>query len=128
LLVVIPLVALVLTVSIPNLSRRFLVLAQHRVLTIGTLIFATQALWVNVARPLHIRWPDIYNTLGLVIFLLSIGYTGLEIMVTEERRLLLLDDELEIARRLQFSILPERTPQISGLEIALYADYQRVAR
>jgi sigma-B regulation protein RsbU (phosphoserine phosphatase) len=117
-LVVILLAALVLTLSIPGLSRRFLVVAQHRVLTIGTLIFAAQALWVNVARPLHISVPDIYNTLGFAIFLLSIGYTGVEIMVTDERRLLLLDDELAIARQLQFSILPERTPQIADLEIA----------
>ena len=72
-LVVILLVVLVLTLSIPSLSRRFLVVAQHRVLTIGTLIFAAQALWVNVARPLHIRVPDIYNTLGFATFLLSIG-------------------------------------------------------
>lgn len=118
LLVVILLGALVLTLSIPSLSRRFFVVAQHRVLTIGTLIFAAQALWVNVARPLHIRVPNIYNTLGFAIFLLSIGYTGVEIMVTDERRLLSLDDELAIARQLQFSILPERTPQIPGLEIA----------
>jgi phosphoserine phosphatase RsbU/P len=118
LLVVIVLVALVLTVSIPSLSRRFLVVAQHRVLTIGTLIFGAQALWVNVARPFHIRVPDIYNTLGFAIFLLSIGYTGVQIMVADERRLLLLDDELAIARHLQFSILPERIPQIPGLEIA----------
>lgn len=118
LLVVILLVALVLTLSIPSLSRRFLVVSQHRVLTIGTLIFAVQALWVNVARPLNISVPNIYDTLGFAIFLLSIGYTGVEIMVTDERRLLLLDDELAIARKLQFSILPERTPQIAGLEIA----------
>jgi phosphoserine phosphatase RsbU/P len=39
-------------------------------------------------------------------------------MISDERRLLLLDDELAIARQLQFSILPERMPQIAGLEIA----------
>jgi sigma-B regulation protein RsbU (phosphoserine phosphatase) len=117
-LVVILLVVLVLTLSIPRLSRRFLVVARHGALTIGTLIFAAQALWVNVARPLHISVPNMYNTLGFAIFLLSIGYTGVEIIVTEERRLLSLDDELAIARQLQFSILPERMPQIAGLEIA----------
>ena len=117
-LVEILLVTLVLTLSIPNLSRRFLVVAQHRPLTIGTFIFAAQALWVNAARLLHINWPNIYNTFGFAIFLLSIGYTGVEIVISDERRLLLLDDELAIARQLQFSILPERMPQISGLEIA----------
>jgi phosphoserine phosphatase RsbU/P len=118
LLVVILLVAIVLTVSIPSVSRRFLMVTHHRALTIGTLIFTAQALWINIARPLHIRVPDIYNTLGFAIFLLSIGYTGVEIMLSDERRLLLLDDELAIARQLQFSILPERAPQIAGLEIA----------
>lgn len=117
-LVVILLLALVLSLSIPSLSRRFLVVAQHRVLTVGTFVFAAQALWVNIARPLNLSVPRIYNTLGFAIFLLSIGYTGVEIMITDERRLLSLDDELAIARQLQLSILPERTPQIAGLDIA----------
>jgi sigma-B regulation protein RsbU (phosphoserine phosphatase) len=117
-LITILLAALVVTLSIPSLSRRFLVVTQHRVLTIGTFIFAAHALWVNVARPFQITVPNIYNTLGFAVFLLSIGYTGVEIMVADERRLLLLDDELAIARRLQFSILPERVPQIAGLDIA----------
>jgi phosphoserine phosphatase RsbU/P len=118
LLVSILLVALLLTLLIPTLSRRFLVLARHRVLTAGTLIFAAQALWVNFARPLHIRVPDSYNTLGFAIFLLSMAYTGVETVVNDARRLQLLDDELAIARKLQLSILPERTPQIAGLDIA----------
>lgn len=121
-LVAILLAALVLTLSIPSLSGRFLVVARHRVLTIGTLVFGAQALWVNVARPFQIQVPEIYNTLGFAVFLLSIGYTGVEIMLADERRLLLLDDELAIARQLQFSILPEHTPEIAGLEIA--AAYQ----
>lgn len=117
-LVVILLVALVLTLLIASWSRRFLVVAQHRVLTVGTFLFAAQALWVNVARPFSINVPRIYNTLGFAVFLLSIGYTGVEIMVADERRLLLLDDELAIARQLQFSILPEHAPHIAGLDIA----------
>jgi hypothetical protein len=64
-LVEILLATLVLTLSIPNLSRRFLVVAKHRLLTIGTFIFAAQALWVNAARLLHINWPNIYNTFWL---------------------------------------------------------------
>ena len=117
-LVVILLVAIVLTVSIPTLSRRFFVVTRHRALTIGSLTFAALALWVNVAPLLRITVANIYNSVGFAIFLLSIGYTGVEIMVADERRLVSLDDELAIARKLQFSILPERTPQIAGLEIA----------
>ena len=117
-LVVILLATLILVLAIPSWSRRYLVVAQHRLLTIGTFVFAAEALLVNIVRPLNISVPRIYNTLGFAIFLLSIGYTGVEIMVADERRLLLLDDELAIARQLQFSILPERTPQIAGLDIA----------
>jgi sigma-B regulation protein RsbU (phosphoserine phosphatase) len=118
LLTVILLAALVLTLSIPSLSRRFLVVTRHRVLTVGSLIFAVNALWINLARGLDLNVPRIYNTLGFAIFLLSLGYTGVEIMVEDERRLLLLDDELAIARKLQFSILPEGLPEVSGLDIA----------
>jgi phosphoserine phosphatase RsbU/P len=128
LLVIILLVAIVLTVSIPSLSRRFFVVTRHRVLTIGSLIFTGLALWVNVAPILHMSVPNICNSVGFAIFLLSIGYTGVEIMVADERRLLLLDDELAIARQLQFSILPERIPKIAGLEIAaIYKPMSAVA-
>jgi hypothetical protein len=65
----------VLSLSIPSLSRRFL----------GTLIFAAQALWVNVARRLQISVPNIYNSLGFAIFLLSIGYTGVEMHLAGNR-------------------------------------------
>lgn len=117
-LTIVLLAALVVTLSIPNLSRRFLVVGPRRVLAVGTFIFAAQALWVNIARTLSINWPDIYNTLGFAIFLLSTAYTGIEIMITDERRLLSLEDELAIARQLQFSILPEHSPHIAGLDIA----------
>jgi sigma-B regulation protein RsbU (phosphoserine phosphatase) len=117
-LVIVLLVTLILTLSIPALSRRFLVVAQHRVLTLGTFLFAAQALFVNVVRPFQVNVPRIYNTVGFAIFLLAIGYTGMDIMLRDERRLLALDDELTIARQLQFSILPEQTPRIAGLDIA----------
>jgi len=116
------LAALVVTLCVPQLSRRFLVLASHRVLTIGTLIFSAEALWVNIARPLRIEEPVAYSYIGFAAFLLSVGYTGLEMVLLDERRLLALDNELAIARQLQFSILPERVPGIAKLKIA--ATYQ----
>jgi sigma-B regulation protein RsbU (phosphoserine phosphatase) len=116
------LAALVVTLCLPALSRRFLVLANHRVLTVGTLIFSAEALWVNIARPLRIQEPVAYSYIGFAVFLLAVGYTGLEMMLLDERRLLSLDNELAIARQLQFSILPERVPDIANLKIA--ATYQ----
>jgi phosphoserine phosphatase RsbU/P len=112
------LVVLVLVLSIPRLSCRYLALSRHRVLTVGTLIFAAEALWVNVARPLQLQVSSIYSNLGFAILLLSLGYTALEMILSNERRLLAIDSELEIARQLQASILPERTPTVADLKIA----------
>src|SRR5262249_8252694 len=116
------LATLVVSLVVPPLSRRYLVLAQHRVLTVGTLIFAAEALWVNIARPLRISEPEFYGTLVFAVFLLSIGYTGLRIVILDERRLVSLDNELAIARQLHFSILPEHLPEIANLRIAAISE------
>ena len=112
------LVVLIVTLLVPGLSRRFLVLPHHRVLTAGTLIFAAEALYANIARPLNYLVPNIINSLGFTVLLLSFGYVALEMIVTSERRLLSIDKELEIARELQFSILPDGVPEIANLRIA----------
>jgi len=117
-LAVIALVTLLATVSVPSLSRRFLILSHHRVLTIGTFIFAAEALWVNLGRPFDINVPSIYSSLGFAVLLLSFGYVALDMILANERRLLAIDSELQIARQLQFSILPAGPPKIASLGIA----------
>lgn len=112
------LIVLVVTLLTPTLARRFLILPRHRVLTAGTLIFIAEGLYANIARPLRYPVPDAANSLGFAVFLLSFGYVALEMIVANERRLLSLDKELEIARQLQFSILPATVPEVSNLRIA----------
>jgi sigma-B regulation protein RsbU (phosphoserine phosphatase) len=58
------------------------------------------------------------SSLGFAVLLLSFGYTAVARIVSNESRLLSIDKELEIARQLQFSILPGRPPEIPGLHIA----------
>jgi len=53
------------------------------------------------------------------VFLLSLGYVGLQMVFANERRLLSIDKELEVARQLQFSILPSAVPEIQHLRIAV---------
>lgn len=118
LLAVIGLVTLLASVSVPSVSRRFLVISRHRVLTVGTFIFAAEALCVNLGRPFNFELPSIYSSLGFAALLLSFGYVALDMIFTNERRLLAIDSELQIARRLQFSILPGDAPQITNLRIA----------
>jgi phosphoserine phosphatase RsbU/P len=128
LLVVFILAPLVATLSVPKLSRRFLVLSRHRVLTVGALIFSAEALWVNIARPLHFAVPAIYSSLAFAVLLLSFGYVAMDMIGTNERRLLSIDKELEIARQLQFSILPSSTPEVRNLCIvATYKPMTAVA-
>lgn len=121
-LAVIGLLILLVTLSVPKLSRRYLILSQHRTLTIGTFIFAAEALWVNVGRPFDVDVPAIYSSLGFAVLLLSFGYVALDMLLTNERRLLTIDNELQIARQLQFSILPACTPNIPRLRIAAAYD------
>jgi sigma-B regulation protein RsbU (phosphoserine phosphatase) len=118
LLAVLILLPLLVTLSVPKLSRRFLVFSRHRVLTVGALIFSAEALWVNIARPLHLAVPAIYSLLAFSVLLLSFGYVAVDMIVTNERRLLSIDNELEIARQLQFSILPGSPPEVRNLRIA----------
>ena len=122
LLAVVGLTFLTVTLSVPRLARRCLVFSRHRVLTVGCFIFAAEALSANIARPLNYSVPDLLNSLGFAVLLLSFGYTAMEMIVSNERRLISIDNELAIARQLQFSILPEHAPEVAGLRIA--ATYQ----
>lgn len=109
---------LVIVVAVPALSRRYMVVSGHRVLTVGTLIFASQALYSNAANILTLPRPGITSELGFAALLLSLGYTAMTMIVGNENRLLAIDKELQIARELQFSILPASPPEVEGLHIA----------
>ena len=109
---------MIIALSVPKLSKRYLVLSRHHMLTSGMLIFGAEALYANVALPLNHPVPNLVISLGFAVLLLSFGYTAVEMIISNERRLLSIDKELEIARQLQFSILPAGTPDVSGLRIA----------
>ena len=112
------LVVLGTVVSVKKLSDKFLVLVNRRVLAACTLVFLIEALWVNVARPLHYQTPRLLDYLAFAVFLLSFGYVAVQIAFANERRLLSIENELEVARQLQFSILPTTIPDVRNLRIA----------
>lgn len=119
LVVVGALVVLIPVAAVKKLSDKFLVLLDRRVLVVGTLVFAVEALWVNLARPLHYRTPRLLDHIAFAVFLLSFGYVAMQIIVANERRLLAIENELAVARRLQFSILPTSIPEVRNLRIAV---------
>ena len=113
------LLVLVPVTAVKKLSDRFLVLLNRRVLAVGTLVFAIEALWVNLSRPLHYRTPRLLDHIAFAVFLLSFGYAAIQIIFTNERRLMLIEDELAVARRLQVSILPASIPEVQNVRIAV---------
>ncbi|MBA0085647.1 MAG: PP2C family protein-serine/threonine phosphatase, partial [Acidobacteria bacterium Pan2503] len=112
------LLVLLIVLAVKRLSDKYLVFLNRRALAAGTLVFVCVALWVNLSRRL-LATPHLVNHLGFAVFLLSLGYVGMQIVFANERRLLSIDKELEIARRLQFSILPTAVPEIQNLRIAV---------
>ncbi len=113
------LLVLVPVVAVRKLSDRFMVLLNRRVLAAGTLVFAIEALWVNLSRPLNLQTPRLLDHLAFAAFLLSFGYVGVQMTSANERRLLSIENELELARQLQFSILPTSVPEVRNVRIAV---------
>ena len=121
LLAVVVMLVLLAVVLVPKLSR-FLVILNHRVLTASTLIVALEVLYTNLGTVLHYPVLPLVDSLGFAVFLFSLGYVALEIVFTNERRLLSIETELETARQIQSSILPATIPELENLRIA--ASYQ----
>ena len=117
LLAVFSMLVLLTVVLVPKFSK-FLVIPNHRILTAATLIFASEVLYTNLASVLHYRVLPMVNSLGFAALLFSLGYVALEIMFTNERRLLSIETELDTARQIQSSILPAGVPEIENLRIA----------
>ncbi len=99
-------------------ADRYLVLLNRGVLATGTLAFAVEALYGNLSRPLHLPSSPTLDSVSFACLLFSFGYVAVQNISASERRLLAIDQELEIARRLQFSILPAAVPDVRHLRVA----------
>lgn len=111
------LLAVGVVIVVPGLSRKYLVI-QSPVLSIALLAIAVVALYVNSSGFLHYRPVPYAEPIAFAAWVLALGYVAVERTFENERRLLSIDNELETARQIQFSILPERTPSVSKLRIA----------
>lgn len=118
LLAVFSMLVLVAVVLVPKLASKFLVISNHRVLIAATLLFALEALYTNLGTVLRYRPLPLVNSLGFGVLLFSLGYVALEIVFSNERRLLSIETELETARQIQSSILPGGVPELENLRIA----------
>ncbi len=117
LLVVFAMLILSTVVLVPRFSK-FLVIPNHRIFTAATLIFASEVLYTNLSSVFPYRVLPMVASLGFAALLFSLGYVALEILFTNERRLLSIETELETARQIQSSILPTRVPELEHLRIS----------
>lgn len=112
-------VVLVLLVvsAVPSLSKRYLAV-PGRVLALGSSVFAAVALWVNLERFLNLPRIDYLEPVAFTVFVLALGYVAAEKTFANERRLLTIENELEIARNIQNSILPSSVPELENTRVS----------
>jgi sigma-B regulation protein RsbU (phosphoserine phosphatase) len=118
LIAVVTLAILVVFFSIPRLNRLYGVVHDRGVLLAGSIIFGAEGLLTNFVRPFGYRFNSIWDDLGFLALLLSLAYVAMRQVYTSERRLSSIENELAIARQLQFSILPTTAPEIRNLGVA----------
>jgi sigma-B regulation protein RsbU (phosphoserine phosphatase) len=120
---------LVLAVAhvVPKLAKKY-VLIQSRISTIGTLILAVAVVYENMKTFLPLHNYPFFEPVALTLFVFSQGWVAAEKILSDERRLLAIEDELAIAREIQKSILPSGVPVLSRLHIsATYSPMTAVA-
>jgi sigma-B regulation protein RsbU (phosphoserine phosphatase) len=83
----------------------------------GLLIFAGFVVWENIRNLLGIRLPDT-EPIGFVVFLAALGYVAARQTVRRELQLNEIQNELEVAKRIQLSILPGKFPDSANFRVA----------
>jgi sigma-B regulation protein RsbU (phosphoserine phosphatase) len=88
-----------------------------RVVALGLAIFGIFVLHANLVG-LHIIRGENLEAIGFLAFVCSLGYLVAYRIFAREESLFAIQKELEIAQRIQSSILPREIPQLPGLDIA----------
>jgi sigma-B regulation protein RsbU (phosphoserine phosphatase) len=112
---------LVITFTLAILVYLFVVSADRvpnlKTLRIVMSVWGVFVIYNNIRQWLPERSDD-FEYVGFAIFLCSLAYLVAERSLRNEEALASIRNELEIARRIQSSILPESMPQVRGLTVA----------
>src|ERR1700693_1956353 len=82
----------------------------------GLLIFIAFALWDNVAGAVHLHSK--VEPFGFAAFLAALGYVAARQTMERDQQLNAIHKELEVARRIQLSILPGEFPSSENFRVA----------
>lgn len=91
---------------------------ELKTLRLVLLIWGAFVVYNNVRGLLPPANSADYEFVGFAVFLCSLAYLVARRSMHTEEALAAIRSELEIARRIQKSILPEQMPQVSGLRVA----------
>ncbi|HTU34345.1 MAG TPA: SpoIIE family protein phosphatase [Candidatus Acidoferrum sp.] len=88
-----------------------------RVFIGGSMVWFLFVLQANVRGLAAVRGAN-FEFIGFLVFVGCLGYIAAHRTFANEERLLAINKELEIARQIQSSTLPQSVPRVEGLEIA----------
>lgn len=91
---------------------------QLWVVRAGFLIAFTSGVYTNLVTLHLLAGRSDLEPLGFLVFLCCQGYVAADRTFRNEHRLVAISKELEIARSIQFGLLPSQTFAVPGLEIA----------
>jgi phosphoserine phosphatase RsbU/P len=83
----------------------------------GLLIFAAFIFWQNFQSLLGISLPNI-EPIGFIAFLVALGYVAARQTLQRDQELSEIQKELEVAKRMQLSILPAGFPDSANFRVA----------
>jgi phosphoserine phosphatase RsbU/P len=83
----------------------------------GLLVFAAFALWDNLGAVFQTRLPRV-EPIGFVVLLACLGYVAVSQTMQRDEELTQIRKELDIARRIQLSILPAEFPSSGKFNVA----------
>jgi phosphoserine phosphatase RsbU/P len=83
----------------------------------GLLVFAAFALWENLGQFYFHIWR--VEPLGFLFFLICLGYVAARRSLQRDQQLSEIRKELDVARRIQLSILPAEFPPSSHFKVAV---------
>ena len=88
-----------------------------RVFIVGLAAWLLVVVQANLVGLGVLRGPNL-EFVGFLVFVVCLAYISGRHIFENEERLLAIHKELEIARRIQSSILPQKVPTLAGLDIA----------
>ncbi len=91
--------------------------ADFGVIRWGLLVFVGLVVWQNSAQFFHVSLP-LLEPFGFAAFLSTLAYVAARSTLRRDRQLKEIQKELEVARRIQLSILPREFPPSTSFRVA----------